>query len=193
MYKTKKQISLVGCLALLILSVTPVFASVLSDNVVRFSDGVAIETAVSSSLTVNLIGENFSQAPDAAGFSLAWNPAVLEYFGTSIANPPWDTSTLGEFSVESGLLDFVFLGKSVGNAGSNFDIATFTFTVLGNIGDSSFLTISDAFGGFVRPGGLPISANYISSQVQVVPIPTAVWLFGTGFLGLLGLKKRSQA
>jgi hypothetical protein len=30
-------------------------------------------------------------------------------------------------------------------------------------------------------------------QVNAVPVPGAVWLFGTGMLGLLGLKRRGHA
>ena len=37
-----------------------------------------------------------------------------------------------------------------------------------------------------RPGG------EIRGQVEVVPIPAALWLFGSGLLGLIGLARRKQ-
>lgn len=39
----------------------------------------------------------------------------------------------------------------------------------------------------VDPGG------EIRGQVQVVPVPAAVWLFGSGLLGLVGMAKRKKA
>ena len=33
----------------------------------------------------------------------------------------------------------------------------------------------------------------IRGQVQVVPIPAAIWLFGSGIMGLIGLARRKQA
>jgi len=86
------------------------------------------------------------------------------------------------------------LGKSAGDAGANFAIASFTFNVLGNPGDTSALTLSiDPFDvGFVAPGTVPINVNFVNSQVQVVPIPAAAWLFGSGVLGLFGMKRTPQ-
>ena len=36
-------------------------------------------------------------------------------------------------------------------------------------------------------------AGEIRGQVQVVPIPAALWLFGTGLLGLIGISRRKKA
>ena len=33
----------------------------------------------------------------------------------------------------------------------------------------------------------------VRMDVQVVPVPAAVWLFGTGLLGLIGIARRKKA
>ena len=145
-------------------------------------------------MTVDLVGTNFTAGPDGAAFSLAWDPIVLGYVNTTVANPPWDTSFVSDDSKALGLVDFVFLNKSAGDAGINFALASFTFNVLGNPGDTTALTLSiDPFDvGFVAPGAVPINVNFVNSQVQVVPIPAAAWLFGSGVLGLFGMKRTPQ-
>jgi hypothetical protein len=186
----KKTLSLVGGLTLLVMLDGPVVAA----NTVQFSQGNIINTASGGSLTVDLVGRDFTTGPDGAAFSLAWNPSVLDYMSTSIANPPWDTSYVSDANAASGFIDYVFLIKSVGNAGSNFDIASFTFNVLGNPGAATTLALSNpaiADTGFTLPGGTLVDVNYVNSQVQVVPVPAAAWLFTSALagIGVLGRRK----
>lgn len=136
-------------------------------------------------LTFDLVGSGFTQQPDAAAFTLSWNPSVLQYVNTSIANPPWDVQSVKDDNGATGKIDYVFLGKSVGTAGTNFSLASFTFNVIGNVGSVTNLTLADSeFGGFVAPGGQALKTDYIDSKVKVVPLPGAVWLFGTALLGI---------
>ena len=135
----KKTLSLVGGFTLLVMLNGPVVAA----NTVQFTQGNIINAASGDSLTVDLIGRDFTAGPDGAAFSLAWNPSVLDYVNTTIANPPWDISSVNDTSAASGLIDFVFLNKNVGDAGSNFDIASFTFNVLGNPGCTTTLALSN--------------------------------------------------
>ena len=155
----------------------------------------SVNAMTGQSITFDLVGSGFSAGPDGAAFSLSWDESVLQYVSTSVANPPWDTSALGDSNAGTGLIDFVFLGKSVGNAGSDFAIAAFTFNVIGNVGTSSSLILEDVYGGFVKPGGSALTVNYAPGHVQVVPVPSAVWLFGTALLGLCngGLRRRRTA
>lgn len=184
----KHPVLLIGALAATLLSAAPVSATVIATSVVKFSQGENINVSAGDTFTLDLIGENFSDGPDGAAFSLSWNPGVLSYVGAAIANPPWDSSFISDGNVGAGVVDYVFLGKSVGNAGTNFALASFTFNVLGNQGESSALSLSiDPFNsGFVSPGALPITTSFIGSQVQVVPVPAAVWMFATGLAGLMG-------
>ncbi|MEY3760417.1 MAG: hypothetical protein RIR39_1908 [Pseudomonadota bacterium] len=197
MSKTHKNtLSLISGLTLLVIFTAPVVAGVVAPNTIQFAGGETINVASGDSLTVDLIGANFSGAgPDGAALSLTWDPLVLGYVSTAIANPPWDASFVSETSVANGALDYVFLGHSaIGGVGADFALASFTFNVLGNLGAATTLALSnDSFNvGFVSPGAVPINVNYVNSQVQVVPVPAAVWLFGTGLTGLLGFARNRR-
>ena len=72
---------------------------------------------------MDLVGTNFTLGPDGAAFSLAWDPTVLSYVTTAIANPPWDAPSVSDTNAASGVIDYVFLSKTTGDAGANFALA----------------------------------------------------------------------
>lgn len=162
-------------------------------NVIKLSQGENISVTSGSVLTVDVVGENFIVGPNGAGFSLNWNPAVLSYVSNSLVSPPWNGSSVYEGNAPSGSLDFVFLTMDTGNAGTNFGLGSFTFNVLGSPGDLTALTLgNDAYSiGFIN-GVTGLNVNYISSHVQVVPLPAAIWMFGAGLAGMLGTIKRRR-
>ena len=49
----------------------------------------------------------------------------------------------------------------------------------------------DATGGFTIPNGYDVWAKF--NIVTAVPIPPAIWLFGSGLLGLVGISRRKKA
>jgi len=152
-----------------------------------------IFTAGSPTLDVLLTG-TFDVAVDAGDFTVSWDPTVLEYTGTVIADPPWDTNVVDASSAATGTLDFIILGTS-GSAVTVFDIATLSFNVIGADGDFSEIAMADAFTGWSAPGAVPVPVTYVDGQVTVtpVPVPAAVWLFGSGLLGLVGMARRKKA
>ena len=190
----KKSISMVSGLVILVMFATPVSATVLAPNTVMFSQGNVINASEGETLTLDLRGYNFTQGPDGAAFSLNWNPLVLSYVGSTVANPPWDSAFVSDDN--SGSIDYVFLNKlTLGDAGNSFAIASFTFNILGGLGSETTITIGNpAFDdtGFTLPGGALVDVNYINSQVHVVPLPAAVWMFGAGFVGMMGSMKRRK-
>jgi len=147
-----------------------------------------------SMISLNVMGA-FDTAPDAGGFSLKFDPTVLSYTGTTMANPPWDTANTLEDGVATGLVDFAFFGTSgvpvvpaLGD--SSFPILSFEFDVIGAPGDISSLILADVFGGVWAAKGQSLIVDYGQSQVvSSVPIPSAFWLFGTAAFGLLSSKR----
>lgn len=185
--KYKKLLSLLAGVVFINASITAANAAT-----VKFaSPMMPANVQPGGSLMLNLVGEDFATAPDAGGFGLSWDPAVLQYVGTTVSNPPWDTETINATSAPAGVLDFVFIGKSTSGAGSDFDIALITFNVIGAIGDTSVLDLGDVFGGvWAAPGGtMLMDVGYEDGQVYVVPIPAAFWLMLSA-IGILGIGAR---
>lgn len=191
-----KPVSIVSGLVILVMFASPVSATVLAPNTVMFSQGNVINASEGDTLTLDLRGYNFTQGPDGAAFSLNWNPLVLSYVGSTVANPPWDSAFVSDEN--SGSIDYVFLSKlTAGDAGNSFAIASFTFGILGAVGSETTISIGNpAFDdtGFTLPGGALVDVNYVNSQVHVVPLPAAVWMFGAGLAGVLGpMTRRKKA
>lgn len=183
----KTLISLIGGVSLFIASIAPATAAL--TNVVKIAQGGNISVLSGDVLTIDVIGQNFSVAPDGAAFSLSWNPSVLSYVSSAPVNAPWNTAYISEAQVSSGLIDYAFMGITTNgvNAGANFGLASFTFNVLGSPGDVTALALgNDSYSiGFIN-GLTGLDVNYVNSQVQVVPLPAAIWMFGAGLAGIGG-------
>ena len=67
-----------------------------------------------------------------------------------------------------------------------FSLATIFFT--GSSVGASSLSFSDVDLG--DEWGDPIDASLETGSVNVVPVPAAVWLFGSGLIGLLGFRRK---
>lgn len=80
---------------------------------------------------------------------------------------------IGFISLDTGLyssLDYQALPPDLNNT----DLAFFTIEEFDSLGNTTFL-------GFGR-----------LDTVQVIPVPAAVWLFGSGLLGLIGVARRRK-
>ena len=82
---------------------------------------------------------------------------------------------------------------------NEFVLGTFTFDTL-SIGTSSLDITVNALGGesffdfeLGREVASPLAANLQSGSISVVPVPAAVWLFGTALIGLVGFGRLRKA
>ena len=91
------------------------------------------------------------------------------------------------------------------NANNDF-FATGTNGVLNLIGSSQFILGLDTGGGnwiadssVVSVGANAFQVSFdnngtlVTVDVQIIPVPPAVWLFGSGLLGLVGIARRRKA
>ena len=53
----------------------------------------------------------------------------------------------------------------------------------------TYLIVFDGLDGFERP----ISGNTLAVDLAPIPVPAAVWLFGSGLLGLAGMARRKKS
>lgn len=92
---------------------------------------------------------------------------------------------------------FAFTGiRLIPAASGDTLMATLTFTAPA-AGAINFSMIDGGFGwtdaltGATAP--LPDLTSTLSLSVQAIPVPAAVWLFGSGLLGLVGVARRRKA
>jgi hypothetical protein len=150
------------------------------------------DVGIYNPLTMTIEGIDFPQSVDGVGVTVSWNPDILEYSGITLGTP-WDTSFINDTNVANGVIDTLFVGSTEG-AGTDFLLAQITFTALSvgssdiTMGTSGDGCVAGACGVFSR--GETLLSDYTQARVNVVPIPAAAWLFGSGVLGLMGFLRR---
>jgi hypothetical protein len=152
-------------------------------------------------------GDAFSSYSE-AGFNVSYNSgsvlvgqsvgnALPSLFGES-AGSILVTASAGLFSFDSidlagnnGDYTYTIVGKTGGLSG------TTAFTLMNTLtGDGSFSTIGgnasliDTLLVSVTPTGTTFNIDNIGVTATVVPVPAAVWLFGSGLLGLAGIVRK---
>ncbi|MCP3675330.1 MAG: PEP-CTERM sorting domain-containing protein [Gammaproteobacteria bacterium] len=135
----------------------------------------------------------------------------LHVWGIDIYGP---SGFIGEFSLDSSDHTFVngsttLLTNTTDWKGNTTGWGTPYDTTLDDYGPNSTTTTWTSFGGvqgltdhsahWIWAGGGPIgdpsSDNaYFSTQISAttVPVPGAIWLFGSGLIGLIGFRRKSQ-
>jgi len=83
--------------------------------------------------------------------------------------------------------DFTLLGIANGNTVTSFDLASIGFTE--QVFAVKILSLEN--------GGAPAAPGFDLAYVEainysVVPVPAAIWLFGSGMLGLIGIARRKK-
>ena len=147
------------------------------------------------SLTVQ--GTDFFNDVSSGGVELSWDPALLTMTSTT-ADISASLASNG-FPIDFGV-NTVISGSSVAVGGTfgtvfgpTFDFVTFNFTANSsapiNIFNSAFGDWQD--GQFPQAQSIP-DVTFVGAQVNVnpVPVPAAVWLFGSGLIGLVGIARR---
>jgi hypothetical protein len=158
---------------------------------------------------VDLGGSTGIQPTVNAPSTLGTHQALLgDYFDTSLAPaPPWVLQING---ITNGTYDIYVYAPSDPNLTTSAwsfptgapqtDIAGSTDSVL-NLGidyllvqttvtNNSLVLSSGSVGGIAAPSGL---AGIQLLQVSAVPVPGAIWLFGSGLLGMVGMAIRKKA
>ena len=153
-----------------------------------------------TTFNISVVGRDFTAGTFGGGFSLAWDPGILTLDSYSRTFPGdlilGDPGTLDNVA---GTLTGVGVESLSGTAGPDFDIALLTFSAL-NVGISpTDVSIGFFAGGQPRRwsdlNGVDTAPTFVSGTVTVnpVPVPAAVWLFGSGLLGLIGVARRRNA
>ncbi|HME42730.1 MAG TPA: VPLPA-CTERM sorting domain-containing protein [Syntrophorhabdales bacterium] len=145
--------------------------------------GTAIGNLTSQTLTVDYRSTGTINAPTGADVRFYITDGGSNFFVSSSLGGPntgdvWQTLRLlvnaGNFTQVSGTGDFATV------AGNPFYVG-----LLFSNGDFS----SNSNLGFTSTSGATISIDNFGTPNSAVPIPAAIWLLGSGLVGLIGIKK----
>lgn len=149
---------------------------------------------VGDSFSLNILGSGFISNVDGGGVNFSYDSSILNVTSVSIDGSVWDFGSAGistgVIDNGAGTVDGIMVNTFSDVIGS-FDVATIQFLAIGS-GTSALNLAEYALNPWASGGSLinPIMAGSSLTVLQSVPVPAAVWLFGSGLLGLIGLARR---
>lgn len=208
--KTKITTGLFGFIALLA-------AGMASAATVQFTAGsvaAAQGTPLASSFTLTVEGTGFTQTTVGGGFLLSWDSSVVNLLSglgnnSAVAGSVAASAASHGFDIASASIPNPLPPQCTGTISCiDVSVTSFLNTFSGNF------TIADLVFEATAPGASVLDLNFgiidavwyatdfftpLASQptfigatvtVGAVPVPPAVWLFGSGLLGLIGVARR---
>ena len=143
--------------------------------------------------TLDIIGTGFAVGEDVEGgdLDILFDQSVLNVLSVTV-DPVWS------FIANGGTINNVagsVLGikaYSFASVTENFTIASIQFQAVGLGGSNSALLLSEPALFPWASAGLAINPTFVAGDVAIaaVPVPAAVWLFGSGILGLVGVARK---
>lgn len=153
-------------------SVVPVAGRSHKPTTLNFNSSLLDGTATGQIGTNGVIRISSDIAAGLAGAYLLWDDIAMDYTGGN-----WAMFT------EDG-----FFGKNY-----LFDLSNLNETIVGNAltltGD---LSLATSWAGFLGANA-GTNLGSFTLQTTVVPVPAAVWLFGSGLMGLLSIRRKTTA
>lgn len=149
-----------------------------SDSIVALGDTFSVD-----------IFADFSDPVLGWGLDISFDSSILLLNGTPTLGALWEPASTMD---GDGLAGLAFPTPI---SGSNVLLATLSFDAIA-FGTSDLLASvskGDLTEGFPLVDGGFADFIVIPGSVTVVPVPAAVWLFGSGLIGLVGLAKRKKA
>lgn len=158
--------------------------------------GTAIDNIFTGSFTVDSM--ELGAAVDDFGDTIIIDPTQLAYsFNIGDHNYAYTYDATRDYIADPdfGLGSTIFEVDG-DSSGSNFEVTEIVSFIFEQPGDADAfgLDLNTALGtwsAFDDSTGFTISGT-VDMEMAAVPIPAAVWLFGSGVLGLTGFRKRKQ-
>lgn len=156
---------------------------------------------------ISIVGTDFTVGSGGTlggGFSLAWDPAILTLQSSALTfSGDQIFGTPGIVDIAAGTWTNADVTSFNGTTLANFEIATLTFLAT-NPTANPLVSPTDVTIGLFDNGSdrkwadsaglIDVNPTFIGGSVTVnpVPVPAAVWLFGSGLIGLIGVARRKK-
>ncbi|MAT66547.1 MAG: hypothetical protein CMN57_13015 [Gammaproteobacteria bacterium] len=177
---------------------------VMGTTLITASAAQAVTISLDQASTTSVAGSNFSldvladfSSTEIIQGSVEFNfdSNLLSYTGFSWNSDFLSLLALAELEIESS--DTVSIGFGVGITddpltGPGHTIGTISFDALATGSTSVNMAVSSFHGGYLDPDLNIVTASFNNASVDIsaVPVPAAVWLFGSGLIGLAGIARR---
>ena len=149
--------------------------------------------------TIDVVGTGFLGNVDGGGVNISYDSNILNVLSVTIDESVWD---FGGFGISTGIIDNPngtldgIMVNTFADVTGDFIIATIEMQAIAE-GNSSLLLAEYGLnpwasgGSLINPGFVAGAVNV--SAVTTVPVPAAVWLFGSGLIGLAGFARRKTS
>ena len=144
------------------------------------------------------IGVHATGFPETGGATLGleFNPSVIQLNTITLSTgSPFNAITHTAIDNIAGKVNFITILAPLTGALPKSDFGAFTmqFTAVG-LGTSPVTLIDDGnIKAWAGSAFSPIQGITYQQGLVVVPVPAALWLFGSGLLGLLGVARRHRS
>ena len=149
----------------------------------------------SSVFTLNVIGTGFVDNVDGGGIDLSFDPSVLNVLSVSIDTVVWDfTTSTGIIDNVAGTVNGIAV-TALSSVTGDFSVASIEFQAVGIAGLNTDLLLAEyALNPWASGGSNITPLSFVNANVAIspVPVPAAVWLFGSGLLTLLSVARRKR-
>mgnify|MGYP003572662002 FL=1 len=164
---------------------------------------------IGQQIVIELQGDFVGVGMNGGGLDFTWDDALVSLDSVTLdvpndpalscggastnANCPADTSTTTRVAWGTFGSPPVIVSSS---DPAGIVMATLTFTALA--GGNAAFSMADAGLGWLNEAFSPVATpDFLNTSVTinagVVPVPAAVWLFGSGLIGLVGMARRKKA
>lgn len=145
--------------------------------------------------SLEIIGTGFVDIVDGGGVNLSFDPSVLNVLSVTIDDLVWDFATsTGTIDNVGGTVDGIAV-NAFSSVTGDFTVASIQFQAIGTGGSSSILGLTEyALNPWASGGSqiTPLSFAGGNVNISAVPVPAAVWLFGSGLITLVSFTGRKS-
>lgn len=153
---------------------------------------------VNDVFTIDVVGTGFLSNVDGGGVNISFDQNLVNVLSVSINESVWDFGgfgiSTGTINNSNGTLDGIMVNTFADVTG-DFVVATIEMQAIS--AGSSLLSLTEyalnpwaSGGSLINPDFVAASVNV--SAVTIIPLPAAVWLFGSGLIGLFAVSRRKM-